>query len=246
MKLQKVPVDRIRQLTPLIRLYRGEDWVNFLAEDIRKHGMHTPPHLIKKGEYYSPIDGWHRCRAAKKAGLKEIWAFVYEEDEVDPEILGFRLNMLQRSLDPISIAEFINNLRHRRGYSWRRIQEITGFSERHCMRFLKLLELDEKTKYEIAWGLRPAFSDQKVLPGKRQNVTYRKKPGEGGVRCPICGAYPSRGGGHWIYICSSHQDAYEATMTWLTRGGWREETEKTKPKPIKEIKIIGWGNRENG
>jgi len=238
MKLQKIPTDKIVQMTPLIRLYRGEDWVNFLARDIKEHGIHTPPHVIRKGEYYSPIDGWHRCRAAKKAGLKTIWAFVYEENEVDPEILGFRLNMLQRSLDPISIANFIHNLRYRRKYDWAQIQEITGFTERHCRNFLKLLDLDEKTKEEIAWGLRPAFSDVKVIRGKGKNFTHRRKPSGGGVRCPICGAFPSRGEGHWIYICNSHEGVYEAVMGWIMGEGWKEKVQKKSEEGTRLIRFI--------
>jgi len=238
MKLQKIPVDKIAQMTPLIRLYRGEDWVNFLARDIKEHGLHTPPHVIRKGEYYSPIDGWHRCRAAKKAGLKEIWAFVYEEGEVDPEIFGFRLNMLQRSLDPISIANFIHNLRYRRRYDWSKIQEITGFTERHCRNFLDLLKLDEKTKEEIAWGLRPAFSKGKVIQGRGKSFTHHRKSTGGGVRCPICGAFPSRGEGRWIYICNSHEDVYDAVMTWIMREGWKEEARKKPEKGVRQIRFI--------
>ena len=221
MKLETVPLNRIAQMTPIIRAYRDEDWLNFLTEDVKKHGIQSPPHLIKKGEYYSPIDGWHRVQAAKKAGLTEIQAFVYDENEVDPFILGFRLNLMQQNLDPISIAHAIRELIYTYHKTWKEIEHLTGFSERHCRDFLQLLSLPEKEQMEIAAGNKPAFGKE---ARKRLNRDFpvgdRKQPLYQ-VRCPVCGAFPEKGMGKWIYFCKNHEEEVDWVLGLYLSGEYK-------------------------
>jgi hypothetical protein len=217
----KVPVEKIMQLTPKLRIYINEEWLGYFTQDVGKYGIQNPPHLIRIGDYYSPIDGWHRIQAAKKAGLKEIDAFVYEEGEVDPFILGLRLNMMQQSLDPISLAYAIRELAFSRRLTWKQIEEITGLSERHLRRFLELLEKPEEEQRQIALGLKPAFETEPEKPHPGHNVRHGGKQGGSGIRCPICGSFPEKGKGKWIYFCPQHEDEYAEILGWIMSGEWK-------------------------
>jgi ParB/RepB/Spo0J family partition protein len=223
-KLEKVPVDKITQLTPKLRIYINDEWVNYFSEDVKRHGVQDPPHLTRIGEYYSPIDGWHRVQAAKKAGLKEIDAFVYNEGEVDPFISGLRLNMVQQSLDPISLAYAIRELAFNRRMAWKQIEEITGISERHLREFLKLLDLPESEQKKIALGIMPAFGEEAQNKLKRGFRRHGGEQGGFGVRCPVCGRFPEKGVGKWIYFCPEHEDAYSETLGWIMSGEWKRRT----------------------
>jgi ParB/RepB/Spo0J family partition protein len=205
MRFEKIPLNRIAQLTSLVRLYRGGEWLNFMAEDIRKHGVQTPIHAVRVGDRFSPVDGWHRVEAARRVGLSEIPAFVYEEGEVDPFILSLRLNMLQKSLDPISIASAIHELVYKRRLEWKQVEEITGLSDTHCQRLLRLLNLPDDVKEEIAAGIKPPFAGEVQIELRPHNVEgARRKPGSR-VQCLICGRFPEKGRGRWIYFCEDHK-----------------------------------------
>jgi hypothetical protein len=225
MKLMKVPVERITQMTTRLRVYISEEWLSYFAQDVGKHGVQNPPHLLRTGDYYGVIDGWHRVEAARKAGLREIDAFVYEEGEVDPFILGLRLNMMQQSLDPVSLAYAIRELAFSRRLPWKQIEEITGLSERHLRRFLELLSLPEEEQRQIALGLKPAFETEPEKPHPGHNVRHGGKQGGSGVRCPICGRFPEKGKGKWIYFCPQHEDEYAEILGWIMSGEWKRRAE---------------------
>jgi ParB/RepB/Spo0J family partition protein len=245
MKLEKVPLDRVPWVQPTLRTHLNWDWINYMVEDVKKHGVQNPPHLAKKDNQYIPIDGWHRVYCAKKAGLKEIDAFVYEEGEVDPFILGLRLNMMQQSLDPISLAHAIKELIFNRHLSWKQVEDITGISDPHLRRLLTLLDLPEDTQRKIAAGELPAFGREaqkqprpqyvggaqiKPLSENREWNEHRGhfvegtgKKREGGVRCPVCGQFPVKGTGKWVWFCPEHEDAYSAVLEYVYSGEWARE-----------------------
>jgi len=246
-KLVRVKVENIQQLTPRVRLYIDEDYLSRLIKDIQRHGIQQPPVLKYMGnDKYSPIDGWHRIEAAKRLGIKEIDAYVYYSEEIDPFIEGLRRNTFQKTLDPISIAYGIRELVNR-GLSWKQIEELTGFSEKHCRRYLKLLQLPKEVQDKIGRGEIAPFGKEVARYLKGQNVPSKPKKPSNGVRCPICGCFPEKGKGKWIWICEDHLDIYNLTIKWLNTGAYKTfmssislhpETQETTPASISLLPFI--------
>jgi len=228
-RLEKVHVKNIHQLTSRVRMYIDEEYLNRMIEDVRKHEILQPPILIKVDNgLYSIVDGFHRIEAAKKIGMEYVDALVYDKDETDPFIEGFRRNLFQKSLDPISIAYGIRELLNKH-LSWDEIEELTGFSEKHCRRYLQLLNLPQDIQDRIGRGELSPFGEEVKKYVEGQNVRKSSKKTSNLVRCPICGCFPEKGKGKWLYFCEDHVTQYTITFQWLKSEGYKNITASISP-----------------
>jgi len=219
-----------------VRYARDSKWEYYFTEEIKRHGIHDPLHVLKKGERYLLLEGFTRFKAARFLGIEKVPCIVHKKLDVDPQLFAFRLNMWRRTLGVVSVARMAYIMRFEWNWSLPQIAEELGCTVQHVFRLLKLLNRDPKELEEIEHGLRPAWEKKRKKPRHSHNVNDGGKRASSGVRCPICGAFPKKKMGKWIYFCNEHQREYEAVMNYIMREGWREE--KRKSEPIKEIRFV--------
>ena len=219
-----------------LRYVRDNAWEQYFTERIKHQGINQPLHVLRKNGRYVLLGGRTRFKAAVANGIRKVPCIVHEKLDVPPELFAFRLDMLKKELGVVSVAWMANKMRFEWGWSIPRIAEELGVTRQHVYRLLKLVERDPKELREIELGLRPAWGEASRKRQVSHHVTHEGKKASSGVRCPICGAFPKKGQGKWIYFCSEHREEYEAVMSYIMREGWREE--KRKSKPIKEIRFV--------
>ena len=79
-----------------------------LIYNIEKEGEMLQPILLNKDLVI--IDGEHRWRASKQAGLTEIWAIVVETSEEEAKVKTIGFNNIQGQFDPLKLNELLNQL----------------------------------------------------------------------------------------------------------------------------------------
>jgi len=219
-----------------VRYTRDAEWERYFTEQIRRQGIRDPLHVLQRGSRYMLLEGFTRFKSARACGLKKVPCIVHGDLDVNPELYAFRLNMLRRSLGIVSVAWMANKMRFEWNWTMEQIAEELGCTRQHVYRLLKLVERDPEELREIELGLRPAWRKKRKKPHVSHDVTHGGKRASSGVRCPICGSFPEKGKGKWIYLCSEHEDAYDSLMEYAMSGEWKER--ERRRKPIREIRFV--------
>jgi len=108
--LRVLPVERIHPNKGQPRKTFDEEALNDLATSIKDRGIIQPIVVRRSGQGYEIIAGERRWRAATKAGLREVPAFI--KDVGDSELLQLALieNIQREDLDSIEEAEAYSRL----------------------------------------------------------------------------------------------------------------------------------------
>lgn len=126
-----------------------------LARSIARHGVLQPvlvrPHPARSGTYQL-IAGERRWRAAQKAGVHELPAIIRELS--DEETLEFALieNIQRADLNAIEEAEGYRRLIDEFGHSQEALGTLIGKSRSHIANMLRLLQLPDPVKRQLAEG----------------------------------------------------------------------------------------------
>jgi len=106
MRIEKLPIKAIRE----------NDWnpnkmdepkFKALVEAIKEFGF-VQPLLVRRVEGgYEVVDGAHRLRAAKKAGLKKVECVVIECKEDEAKLRTLMMNRLRGAFEPFALAELV-------------------------------------------------------------------------------------------------------------------------------------------
>lgn len=153
-----IPVQNIRPNPHQPRREFREESLGELASSIEKHGLIQPITVRYLGEKrFELISGERRLRAAKKAGLRELPAYVREVE--DEDIISFALveNIQREDLNPIEIAMGYQRLIDEAGHTQAEVAEKVGKKRSTVANMLRLLNLPDF----IQAGLR----DQEISMG---------------------------------------------------------------------------------
>jgi ParB family chromosome partitioning protein len=210
--VEEIPLSSIMLPDWDFRYRRDPAWLSLIISDVQRSGIRTP--IVVYAEQGEPrmwrlVDGCTRVLAAKQLGLKTIPAVVLPHKPADPVEDGILRNIFQSDVDPISFAQALEYLLRKYMFNWEKVSSIVGLSEQQIRRYLKLLQLPDTVKIKIANREIPAFGEevQKMLLDTK---CHRKpKTGGSGVRCPICGRFPEKGRGKWLYLCEECSGSYE-------------------------------------
>lgn len=82
---------------------------------------------LGSGRWYRIVDGYHRARAAREAGLMEVPCVVISVSEAEASILQIGMNRMRGELDLASVAKIVGAL-HEEGWTMPDLT-LTGFSE---------------------------------------------------------------------------------------------------------------------
>ncbi|MBC7078521.1 MAG: ParB N-terminal domain-containing protein, partial [Synergistales bacterium] len=102
--LQQLPLELLDDHPDNPRLVFREDVIDAIAANLnghypQKHAIHVRP----AGERFQVLSGHHRVRAARKAGLEEIWAWVEPMDD-ESALMELVLSNSQGELSPLEIG----------------------------------------------------------------------------------------------------------------------------------------------
>lgn len=117
---------------------------NILVETVRKEGMNQPVLVREKeGEEnrYELIDGEHRFKASKAAGLKKIMVIVVPYTDDMAKIRTISMNQIKGEYIPLKMAKLLAELQET--YSEEEIRRMTGVREEEFGNLMNLLDVPE-------------------------------------------------------------------------------------------------------
>lgn len=129
--------------------YIGEDKFNTLIRNIKSGGM-LQPILVRQSKVkgiYEIVDGEHRFRASKKAGLKEIMCVIVESTDEEAKLKTLSFNNLRGVNDPDKIKALIIDLEKTLNID--KIIQETGMSEAEMNRIVSGMDFTGKSPEEI-------------------------------------------------------------------------------------------------
>lgn len=113
-----------------------------LVQQVRKGGMRQPILVrmhLEKG-FFEIVDGCHRYRASKAAGLKEIDCVVVELTESEAKAATIAMNQIKGKMDDMTLAKLLENLKKDFGQG---LSDEIGMEEKQLTALLKFLEMPE-------------------------------------------------------------------------------------------------------
>jgi len=127
-----------------------------LAEHIKSDGKMVQPVLVREnpledGPSYMVVDGEHRFRASKLAGMKEIAVIVVDYTEDEAKFKTIAMNQLRGNYIPLKMAKLLVDLQER--YNNTDIKRLTGIDADEMLSLTELLEVPD-----IDFGNTPVIS----------------------------------------------------------------------------------------
>jgi len=150
----EIPVDKIKTNPYQPRTQFDEQSLEELAQSIRQLGIIQPITVKReKDGTFTVISGERRLRAARKAGLETVPAYVRLAN--DREMLEMALveNLQREDLDPIEIALSFQRMIDELGLTQEQLSERVGKKRSTVTNYLRLLKLDPI----IQSGMRDGF-----------------------------------------------------------------------------------------
>ncbi|MCX7954173.1 MAG: ParB/RepB/Spo0J family partition protein [Bacteroidales bacterium] len=128
-----------------------DESIEELASSIKSYGI-IQPIVVRKinNNKYQVIAGERRVRAAKKAGLDKIPAYIREANDDDILQMALIENIHRKDLNPIEIALSYQRLISECNYTQEQLSKIIGKDRSTIANFLRLLKLPP----EIQQGLK--------------------------------------------------------------------------------------------
>ncbi len=150
--VQEIPISQIIPNPYQPRLEFAEEELEALAESIRQHGLIQPITVRQVGDRYELIAGERRWRAAKKAGLTTLPAYVRAADTT--EMLAFALveNVQRQNLNPIELALAYKRLIEECGLTQEQVAQYVGKSRPTVANTLRLLRLPPEIQKALKEG----------------------------------------------------------------------------------------------
>ena len=130
-----------------------EEALEELADSIRQLGLIQPITVKREGEKYIIISGERRWRAAEKAELKRVPAYIREVDDTTLHAMALVENIQREDLNAIEISLGMQRLVEECGLTQEALAERLGKKRSTVANYLRLLNLPEEIQLAIKSGL---------------------------------------------------------------------------------------------
>ena len=124
-----------------------------LADSIRQLGLIQPITVKRDGEKYIIISGERRWRAANKAGLEVVPAYVREVDDTTLHAMALVENIQREDLNAIEISLSMQRLIEECGLTQEALAERLGKKRSTVANYLRLLNLPDEVQFAIKSGI---------------------------------------------------------------------------------------------
>ena len=130
-----------------------EEALEELAESIRQLGLIQPITVKHEGENYIIISGERRWRAAQKAGLEVVPAYIREVDDTTLHAMALVENIQREDLNAIEISLGMQRLIEECGLTQEALAERLGKKRSTVANYLRLLNLPEEVQLAVKSGI---------------------------------------------------------------------------------------------
>ena len=130
-----------------------EEALEELADSIRQLGLIQPITVKREGEKYIIISGERRWRAAEKAELKRVPAYIREVDDTTLHAMALVENIQREDLNAIEISLGMQRLVEECGLTQEALAERLGKKRSTVANYLRLLNLPEEIQLAIKGGI---------------------------------------------------------------------------------------------
>ncbi len=145
--LMSIPLDEIAPNPSQPRKYFDEEGLEELKNSILKYGLIQPITVRRSDDgCYELISGERRFRAAVRAGLKTINAYVINSDSKKCAVLSLLENLQREDLSFFEIAQSYETLIAEQGMTQIEVAESVGTSRSNVISRLRLLQLPSVVK----------------------------------------------------------------------------------------------------
>lgn len=149
--INEIPLDAITPNPGQPRTQFDEDALNDLATSIREIGIIQPLSLRKIGaDQYQIIAGERRYRAAIKAGLTSVPAYIRMANDSELTEMALIENIQREDLNAIEIALTFKKLIDQYNLTQERLSERIGKKRATIANFLRLLRLPSKVQLGLS------------------------------------------------------------------------------------------------
>ena len=124
-----------------------------LSESIRQLGLIQPITVKRDGDKYIIISGERRWRAANKAGLEVVPAYVREVDDTTLHAMALVENIQREDLNAIEISLGMQRLIEECGLTQEALAERLGKKRSTVANYLRLLNLPDEIQFAIKGGI---------------------------------------------------------------------------------------------
>ncbi len=142
--IKEIEIDKITFNPYQPRTEINEDTLKELTESIKELGIIQPITISKKDDdnnLFVLISGERRLRAARKAGLKTIPAYIRDAGKQDLMEMALVENIQRENLDPIAIGLGYKRLIDEFNFKQEELSKRLGKSRSSIANFLRLLKL---------------------------------------------------------------------------------------------------------
>ncbi len=146
LKLQRLPIERIKPNPAQPRKYFSEDSLDELAESIREYGLIQPIVVRRMNDHYELIAGERRLRACKRCGWREIDAIVQPAFEEDSAFMAVVENLQRENLHFLEEAEGLNCLLNSYSLTQEELARRIGKNQSTVANKLRILKLSPAVK----------------------------------------------------------------------------------------------------
>ena len=130
-----------------------EEALDELAESIRQLGLIQPITVKRSGDKYIIISGERRWRAAERAGLEALPAYIREVDDTTLHAMALVENIQREDLNAIEISLGMQRLIEECGLTQEALAERLGKKRSTVANYLRLLNLPDEVQFAIKGGI---------------------------------------------------------------------------------------------
>ncbi|MBE6175257.1 MAG: ParB/RepB/Spo0J family partition protein [Rikenellaceae bacterium] len=130
-----------------------EEALEELADSIKQLGLIQPITVKRDGDKYIIISGERRWRAAERAGLKVLPAYIREVDDTTLHAMALVENIQREDLNAIEISLGMQRLVEECGLTQEALAERLGKKRSTVANYLRLLNLPEEIQFAIKSGV---------------------------------------------------------------------------------------------
>ncbi len=120
-----------------------------LADSIRELGVIQPITLMREGDEYTIISGERRWRAAQKAGLRTIPAYIREVDDIKLHAMALVENLQREDLNPMEISFGMQRLIDECDITQESLAQLVGMKRPTVANYLRLIKLSERVQLAL-------------------------------------------------------------------------------------------------
>ena len=137
--------------------------ISELARSIEEHGIIQPLVVTKAEVGYEIVAGERRWRAAREADLKKVPCLVRTLTDEENMLLAIIENMQREDLNPIEEAEGLEKMIKVYGFTQDKVSKSVSKSRPYITNALRLLNLPESVRKEVAEGRLSAGHARAIL-----------------------------------------------------------------------------------